>query len=262
MAIPVDQDGRVLFGAEEEINNFNSRDAGGQVLNKSYTILVDVREFRSSLPSLIHARRIKIIPCTLEVGDYILSPRICVERKSISDLVQSLKSGRLYTQCESMTTHYDEAVLLIEFEASRSFRLLHGKNQEHDVAAKLSLLLIHFPKLKIIWSCGAFATADIFKDLKVFKQIDLQERESEPVMETAMAIGVESTITHSAYNITPSSMLQAMPGINFKNYRHVMDRVKNIRELSDFSLEQCQGLVGTENGRLLYKFFRVQQKLE
>jgi DNA excision repair protein ERCC-4 len=37
----------------------------------------------------------KVIPCTLQVGDYILSPDMCVERKSISDLVQSFSSGRL-----------------------------------------------------------------------------------------------------------------------------------------------------------------------
>lgn len=34
----------------------------------------------------------------LQVGDYVLSPEICVERKSISDLKGSLASGRLYHQ--------------------------------------------------------------------------------------------------------------------------------------------------------------------
>lgn len=74
-------------------------------------VIVDMREFRSSLPSVIHKRGIDIIPLTLEVkrdflnaylndfikkvGDYILTPDICVERKSISDLIGSLNSGRL-----------------------------------------------------------------------------------------------------------------------------------------------------------------------
>lgn len=38
------------------------------------------------------------MPLTLEVGDYIVTPEICVERKSVSDLIQSLNSGRLYNQ--------------------------------------------------------------------------------------------------------------------------------------------------------------------
>lgn len=39
-----------------------------------------------------------MVPLTLEVGDYVLSPDICCERKSISDLKGSLASGRLYHQ--------------------------------------------------------------------------------------------------------------------------------------------------------------------
>lgn len=56
---------------------------------------MDMREFRSSLPPIIHKEGMKIAPCTLQVGDYILSPDICVERKSISDLIGSFNSGRL-----------------------------------------------------------------------------------------------------------------------------------------------------------------------
>lgn len=37
-----------------------------------------------------------IVPAMLTVGDYILTPEICVERKSIPDLVSSFNSGRLY----------------------------------------------------------------------------------------------------------------------------------------------------------------------
>jgi hypothetical protein len=54
-----------------------------------------MREFRSTLPSLLHASGLLVIPATLTVGDYIITPDICVERKSIPDLIQSFNSGRL-----------------------------------------------------------------------------------------------------------------------------------------------------------------------
>lgn len=54
-----------------------------------------MREFRSTLPSLLHAANLLVIPATLTVGDYILTPDICVERKSLADLVSSFNSGRL-----------------------------------------------------------------------------------------------------------------------------------------------------------------------
>ena len=39
--------------------------------------------------------KINVKPYTLIVGDYVLTPQHCVERKSINDLIQSFKSGRL-----------------------------------------------------------------------------------------------------------------------------------------------------------------------
>ena len=84
----------------------SSRQAGGRQdvastsasATPSSKVIVDLREFRSELPSLIHRRGLRVEPVTLEVGDYILTPDICVERKSVSDLIHSLACGRLYNQ--------------------------------------------------------------------------------------------------------------------------------------------------------------------
>lgn len=86
-----------------------------------FQIIVDMREFMSSLPNVLHQKGMRIIPVTLEVGDYILSPLICVERKSIQDLFMSFTSGRLYHQVETMVRYYRIPVLLIEFSQDKSF---------------------------------------------------------------------------------------------------------------------------------------------
>lgn len=69
---------------------------------------------------------------SMQVGDYILSPDICVERKSVSDLIGSLNNGRLYNQCVSMCRYYKKPVLLIEFDANKSFSL-QVKSVKKDV---------------------------------------------------------------------------------------------------------------------------------
>ena len=48
-------------------------------------IIVDVREFRSLLPSMLYSAKFDILPRTLEVADYVLSSDICVERKGEKD---------------------------------------------------------------------------------------------------------------------------------------------------------------------------------
>ncbi|KAJ2342667.1 DNA repair protein RAD16 [Coemansia sp. RSA 2671] len=45
------------------------------------TIVVDVREFYSPLPSLLHAAGFNVVLRTIAVGDYILHDHLCVERK-------------------------------------------------------------------------------------------------------------------------------------------------------------------------------------
>lgn len=65
------------------------------ILSKSNQVIVDVREFRSSLPSMLHSDGFEVLPLTISIGDYIITPEMCVERKSLPDLIGSFNSGRL-----------------------------------------------------------------------------------------------------------------------------------------------------------------------
>jgi len=77
-----------------------------------------MREFRAALPTVLHSRGYDIHPVTLSVGDYLLTPTLCVERKSVVDLIQSLGTGHLYQQTESLCRQYQNPVLLIEFDGT------------------------------------------------------------------------------------------------------------------------------------------------
>lgn len=81
----------------------NTRVAGGQAALTELTqdiVVVDSREFNASLPGLLYRYGVRVVPCMLTVGDYIITPDICVERKSISDLIGSLQNNRLASQCK------------------------------------------------------------------------------------------------------------------------------------------------------------------
>ncbi len=69
---------------------------GGSTDIAASRVIVDMREFRSTLPALLHAHEIQVVPATLQVGDYVISPAMVVERKSVADLIQSFNSGRLW----------------------------------------------------------------------------------------------------------------------------------------------------------------------
>ncbi|KAJ3212155.1 hypothetical protein HDU67_003991 [Dinochytrium kinnereticum] len=265
MAIPIDQDGRVDLDPEEQFwRNLDTRVAGGQRIpaSESRIVIVDVREFRSALPSILHSRRLTLRPCTLEVGDYILSPSMCVERKSLPDLISSLRTGRLYNQVEAMCLHYKTPLLLIEFAQGKAFSLgvdgMGGGSSSgtdgNEVGNKLSILALAFPKLRIIWSSSPAATAEIFEDLK--------KDQPEPDVETAMSIGVDSqTTSESVWSITPSDMIRSLPGVSSKNYRYVMSQVPTMRALGDASVAELERILGTEAAASLHAFIHRDPRL-
>ena len=232
--------------------------SGGQEQNGTQqSIVVDMREFRSELPSLIHRRGIDIEPVTLEVGDYILTPEMCVERKSISDLIGSLNNGRLYSQCISMSRYYKRPMLLIEFDPTKPFSLMsrgafHQEISSNDVSSKLTLLTLHFPRLRILWCPSPHATAELFEELK--------QNKPQPDATTAMAVSADSETLPEAekYNPGPQDFLLKMPGINAKNCRSLMNHVKNIAELASLPFDKLASMLGnTASARQLYDFIHT-----
>uniref|UniRef100_K3WYP1 ERCC4 domain-containing protein n=1 Tax=Globisporangium ultimum (strain ATCC 200006 / CBS 805.95 / DAOM BR144) TaxID=431595 RepID=K3WYP1_GLOUD len=253
-------------------------------------VVVDVREFRSALPSMLHKEGLMVLPITLEIGDYILSPQICVERKSISDLFGSLNSGRLFNQAENMRRFYQTPVLLIEFTQGKAFSLQDASEIGTEITAtniisKLTLLILHFPSLRIVWSRSPHATVELFKVIK--------KHQDEPDMETAAALG-NGTLTESAgssstgtdagqngggsgttsttragpnseegrlaasyYNTNAMDVLKKLPGINEHNFRKVLAKVTNLAELSRLSLDEMTEIIGKVCAKKLFTFFNT-----
>lgn len=255
MMIPVDQDGRCLgvnsSVEPESITSQNSitRKAGGRKeVEKEKQVIVDMREFMSSLPNVLHQKGMRIIPVTLEVGDYILSPLICVERKSIQDLFLSFTSGRLYHQVETMVRYYRIPVLLIEFSQEKSFSFQSASDIGDDVTpnsiiSKLSLLVLHFPRLRIVWSRSLHATAEIFASLKA--------NQDEPDEAKAIRVGVpseegvvEDDVRAENYNTSAVEFLRRLPGVTDSNYRAIMDGCKSLAELALLSIERLAEIMG------------------
>ncbi|KIJ60516.1 hypothetical protein HYDPIDRAFT_177372 [Hydnomerulius pinastri MD-312] len=275
MLLPIFEDKRLGSKTGEHIiKTISSRLAGGRKELSAQTsqVIVDMREFRSTLPSLLHASGLLVIPATLTVGDYILTPDICVERKSIPDLISSFNSGRLYTQCELMSVHYKQPILLIEFEENKSFSLetvsestkpyakpagkyppkkSSGPSESErgppSIQSKLVLLTLHFPRVRIIWSSSPYATTDIFNDLKA--------NNFEPDPTRAIAIGAEEDPEAGAgVNAAAEELLRCLPGITAKNVKYVTGKVGSVRQLCELSREEVQGILGVEPGNLCWDF--------
>ncbi|MGQ0536068.1 MAG: DEAD/DEAH box helicase [Methanobacteriota archaeon] len=87
-------------------------------------ILVDTREFSSAVVKELVSRGAEVDPQRLVVGDFVVSDRVAIERKTGADFVGSLIDGRLFPQLKVLRDHYSSAILVVEGNAYLSARRL------------------------------------------------------------------------------------------------------------------------------------------
>jgi len=236
-------------------------------------VVVDVREFRSALPSILHQGGMRLAPATLTVGDFVLSNVHCVERKSISDLYGSFASGRLYTQAEAMSKYYKVPILLIEFDPNKSFCLQNANEigldiRQDAISSKLVLLTRAFPKLRILWSKTPHETLKIFQDLKVNhdevdveKSIEVGREDSIEAMFEAEKIASKTACEGDddddvdEINESARNMLLRLPGVNVQIAKKIMNECDSLAELIEMPRTDLRRIAGPIVGQKLFTFF-------
>jgi Fanconi anemia group M protein len=90
-------------------------------------IYVDTREHSSQVAKMLSdidgEVKVDVKVKQLEVGDYVLSDQIVVERKTIEDFLQSIIDGRLFAQLVSMSSNYDRPLIILEGNYDEIFSL-------------------------------------------------------------------------------------------------------------------------------------------
>ncbi|ENN96478.1 Hef nuclease [Methanocaldococcus villosus KIN24-T80] len=139
-------------------------------------IIVDVRE--KTMAKLLHDRA-DVELTTLEVGDYVLSDRVVVERKTAEDFVNSIIDKRLFNQLKDLKK-VEKPILIIEGE---NFSRIH----ENALKGAILSIILDFG-IPIIFTKDENDTADILIRIAEKEQI----KEKRPVMirhgKTAMSL--------------------------------------------------------------------------
>jgi DNA excision repair protein ERCC-4 len=267
LVLPESFDEPVIDDAELEVlpaNPFSVGDArapsktsaligGRSVVPQADLVLVDAREFRSSLPSMLHRDRLRLLPTTLAVGDYILAPDVCVERKSVADLVGSLNSGHLFEQASALCRLYERPVLLIEFDEHEAFglappELLNSEISGANVQSKLTLLTLHFPRLCVMMSRSSRDTAKLFRQLK--------RNRPDPDVRVVANAAAEATVASET-----EDLIRALPGVTNRNYAVIVQQCRTLAELFSKSRLQLEAMLGAQSGAALHEFINKRQTI-
>jgi Fanconi anemia group M protein len=172
------------YGNEEADVNVQERQktlvdfgaASGESANESLRIVIDHRETKCGVAKILDRFGMELSFAALEVGDYVVSDRLAVERKRTDDFASSLIDGKrnLFAQLSDLARVYEKPVLIIEGEDLFTSRQINP----NAIYGSLVSIAIDFG-VSILYSRDEEETASILKVLAKREQTE-NKREINP----------------------------------------------------------------------------------
>ncbi|HDI02123.1 MAG TPA: DEAD/DEAH box helicase, partial [Ignisphaera sp.] len=131
-------------------------------------VYADDREKSSKVPELLMTKGVTVIFKTLDVGDYIVSERIGIERKKALDFIKSLVDGRLFDQARRLSEVFEKPVVVIEGSLRKAMKLTNVKK---------SSILGAYLALGLDMGIVIITTRDEDETAEIIKRIAIREQE-------------------------------------------------------------------------------------
>ena len=167
----------------------------------------------------------------LEVGDFVITDDIVIERKTINDFLESIIDGRLYNQLGKMASNYNSPMILVEGSQSELFtiRNIH----RNAIIGTLTTIALNY-RIPVIFTADAHETAEyIFvtakrEQLKSGSEIRLR------VGHKGLSIGQQQRfIVESLPSVGPALAISLLEKFG---------SIKNIANASEQGLQEIENL--------------------
>ena len=195
---------------------------------KSYSIVVDSRELSSAVARELLEFGIISKPRKLEVGDYILSDRVCVERKTAEDFLQSIVDKRLLEQVLRLRQTYQKPVLILEGEGLYSKRDIHP----NAIRGALAAIAVDFG-VPILFTKDERETAAMIASIV---RREHEEREGEVQIR-----GEKRVLT---LNEQQEYIVAGLPKVNITIAKRLLEEFKSVQGIFNASEEELEKVKG------------------
>jgi ERCC4-type nuclease len=182
-------------------------------------IFADHREEESKVTEHLRKHDADLVVKQLDVGDYIASDRVGIERKRTSDFLQSIIDQRIFKQMESLSETYANPVLVIEGNPEQLFleRNIHG----NAIRGVLSSIAIDY-RIPIIWTTSPKETAAQVFWMAYREQVK-EKRE--------IRIRVNSCRRSSSMARQQEYVVAGLPNINSKLSRRLLEHFGSVKKV-------------------------------
>ena len=172
---------------------------------------------------------------SLTEGDYLLSAAFAIERKTPSDLVDSLRTGRLIDQLDRLSEAYEYAALLIEGDSWEA-----NPRLKSPMLARLDQWISVRPYLTTIYSPSTKMTARLLAGIARAEQDERQALPPVPAPPTRPRPR------------GPADALSGLPGIGQANANRLLARFNTIAGIAQASAADLRETIGPKRGSRLH----------
>ncbi len=191
-------------------------------------IIVDHREYRSNVVRNLTIKGTLVEPQQLDVGDYILSSRIGVERKKIDDFLESLIDGKLFKQIAQLRDAYSRPVMILEGD-----NLLTRRNINHNA------IFGSLASISVDYGVPVLATKDALETADLLNVIAKREQR-----EDKKAVAVRGEKTQMSLRERQQFIIEGLPNISAVIAKRLLAHFGSIKDITNATEEELQEVKG------------------
>lgn len=207
-------------------------------------VIVDDRERNSVISNYLEQKGLSLKFVRLTVGDYIISERVCIERKTADDFVNSIINARVFNQIETLKDNYSKPILIIE---GNSFRETMNENA---IKAAISTLVTKYD-VSLVMTKNEKDTA------KTVYWLTKKEQE-----EYKFEVGIKSKKKPKEIKKLQEHILSSFPGISTVLSRRLLEHFKSVKAVMNASESELAKVKGVNKKQARRIHDLLNQKYE
>jgi len=177
----------------------------------------------------------------LEVGDFLASEKVAIERKSFDDFVSSIIDGRIFDQARNMRENFEHPLLLIEGYSNREIN-------DNALKGAIAALILDYG-VSILTSKNEYDSAKI-----IYWIAKKEQHESQNFV--GIKVGKKPKTTQQLQEFVVASI----PGVSTVLAKRLLEKfgsVENIFAASEEELQEVKG-IGKKLAKGIKKLFTTK----
>ncbi|UCH71965.1 MAG: DEAD/DEAH box helicase [Thermoplasmatales archaeon] len=222
------EDAKSIYNEETKKKNSQKNLKDFEKQDNKLKIIVDHREYRSNVVRNLAIKGTFVEPQQLDVGDYVLSSRIGIERKSVDDFLESLTGGKLFKQVAKLRDAYSRPMLILEGEG-----ILTKRNISHNaIFGSLASITVDFG-IPILVTKDSSETADLLHVIA-----SREQREDKKL------VAVRGEKTAMSKKERQQFIMEGLPNVSSVIAKRLLNHFGSIRDVANASEEELREVAG------------------